>query len=107
MPGMRDVTMTTPLAFDLKVPFDTRVREVDPHQAAQAGATRITLDRMVVTPTETRVYLSGVALGSEALIVNGKDYAHTPGVLNGCAPSTAGANDLVCSFGAPLYDQHG
>lgn len=55
----RVVAVTGPFAFDLQMapPLAVSPREADLHQVAQAGGEQMTLDRVVVTPTDTRVYL--------------------------------------------------
>ncbi len=53
----RVVAIKGPFTFDLRVPPLSGTHDIDPHEAAQSGDEHVTLDRVVVTPTDTRVYL--------------------------------------------------
>lgn len=57
-PYMHDFRVFGPLSFDITVPFEGG-REVDVHQQVRAGGTTLTLERVVISPTETRAYVSG------------------------------------------------
>lgn len=58
-PYVHDFRVFGPLTFDITVPFD-RGREVSPHQQINAGGVTLTLERIMVSPTETRVYVRGL-----------------------------------------------
>ncbi len=56
----RAVTVAGPFAFDITIPFSPKVREAAPHLSgtSQHGTT-VTLERIVVTPTEARLFVRG------------------------------------------------
>jgi len=58
-PWMQIVRTYGPISFDVTVPFE-RGREVLPRQQVQAGGVTATLERVVISPTETRLYVSGL-----------------------------------------------
>jgi hypothetical protein len=58
-PYVHDFRVFGPLTFNITVPFIAG-REVSPHQQVRAAGATLTLERVVVTPTETRVYVSGL-----------------------------------------------
>jgi hypothetical protein len=72
-PYVHDFRVFGPLGFDIAVPF-VAGREVNPHQPVNAGGVTLTLERVVISPTETRVYVSGLG-------PNRSQYVH--GVLSG------------------------
>ncbi len=55
---IRLVRLGGPVRFDLSVPFISG-RVVDLHEVQTAGGRTVALERVVVTPTETRLYMSG------------------------------------------------
>ncbi len=57
-PWMQIVRTYGPISFDVTVPF-VQGREVRPQQQIQAGGVTATLARVVISPTETRLYVSG------------------------------------------------
>ncbi len=101
----RLVTVNTPFAFDLQVPVDSAQHTITVNQAAHVGGETLTLQRVVVTPTETRLYVQGASntgddLAGPTLTVNGQQY-----VPNVATISPAGVQ--VFSFDQAFYDQHG
>ncbi|HZS93696.1 MAG TPA: DUF4179 domain-containing protein [Chloroflexota bacterium] len=58
-PYVHDFRVFGPLTFDITVPFVTG-HEVGVHQQVNAGGVTLTLERVVVSPTETRAYVSGL-----------------------------------------------
>ena len=56
----RAVTVAGPFAFDITIPLSPKVREAAPHLSgtSQHGTT-VTLERIVVTPTEARLFVRG------------------------------------------------
>jgi len=53
----RVVTIKGPFTFDLPLSTSASPRVADLRQVAQSGGERVALDRVVVTPADTRVYL--------------------------------------------------
>jgi len=101
----RLVTVSTPFAFDLQVPVDSAQHNITVNQATQVGGETLTLQRVVVTPTETRLYIQGASntgddLAGPTLTVNGQQY-----VPNVATISPAGVQ--MFSFDQAFYDQHG
>ncbi len=101
----RLVTVNTPFAFDLQVPVDAAQHAVTVNQATNVGGETLTLQRVVVTPTETRLYVQGASntgddLAGPTLTVNGQQY-----VPNVATMSAAGVQ--MFSFDQALYNQHG
>lgn len=97
-----------PFAFDLTVPVTTSVRVVEPHLTGQSNAgTAVTLERIVVTPSETRVYLRGLpSAGTDAAdLLATLDAAGQKLHPEGVAPSNNG--QWVYDFDAYLYDTRG
>lgn len=97
-----------PLAFDFTVPFNAgRVAEL--HQSQTVGGATVTLERVVVTPSETRVYLSGVGPGSIAtLAVNA--WSSDPNQGNALGPSSGWVTDdglTTMSYEDALASEHG
>jgi hypothetical protein len=58
-PYMHDFRVFGPLTFNITVPFAAG-REITPHQQFHAGDVTLTLERVVISPTETRAYVSGL-----------------------------------------------
>jgi len=101
----RDVVVHQAFDFTFPVPFDVgRVAEL--HDAATVGGTTVTLERVVVTKTETEVFLRGAGPDAEAhLSVDGSTYALDQ---QGATP-TGSALDSLWSYGttASLMDKQG
>ncbi len=96
-----------PFAFDLRIPVEPAARVAEPGQQVQTREGTVTLERVVVTPTETRVYLRGVRLegGQATLSVGGWDSTHAGLGERNCYPWPTGLT--ACSFGASLIDKRG
>jgi hypothetical protein len=80
----RQFTVLGPFAFDFVVPFQAG-RVATPRQTITANGSALTLERVVVTPSETRLYLSGPMLAQWAarggVPSDGpKVFLHAPGV---------------------------
>jgi hypothetical protein len=58
-PYVHDFRVFGPLSFNITVPFIPG-DEVRPHQQVAAGGTTLTLERVVVSKTETRAYVRGL-----------------------------------------------
>lgn len=57
---VRAVTVPGPFVFDITVPLSPKVRAAAPHvSGTSAHGTTITLERLVATPTEARLYVRG------------------------------------------------
>lgn len=105
-----------PFVFRFTVPF-RQGRVAAPEQTVTAGGRAVTLERVVVTPSETRVYLQGLN-GTGIfphLTVDGYDSDHV--TLVGWKPTEAGevlrlvhetsGGLIACDFLQPLTDKHG
>lgn len=101
--------VTTNFAADLTVPVTSSVRVADLNlTATSAHGTTVTLERVVVTPSETRLIVRGpveteLAGGpaiAPTLIVDGKE-------IGGGSMWLLGGGRAATSFGANLYDNHG
>lgn len=66
---IREVTVHEPFIFDFSVPFAFG-REIDLHQTSQSGGTTVTLERIVITPIETRFYVQGVTQATDFVLMN-------------------------------------
>lgn len=98
------------LSFDFSLAFHPgRIANV--HQTVTIGGTAVTLERVVVTLSETRVYLRGIDDRSlvARLSVGGWDSEHGPvgpiGLMGG--KSGASGDQAIIYFSASLYDKHG
>jgi hypothetical protein len=103
----RDVTVNGPFEFDLTIPVE-RGRVADLHQVVEVGGTPATLERVVTTPTGTRVSLRGVGPNAEAqLTVDGVTYKLQP--PDGLALPTRWSTDSQWEYitGTSLQDKHG
>ncbi len=71
---------TKPLIFDFTVPF-TPGRVADLPQAVAAGGTTMTLERLVATPLETRLYVRGATWDNVTpiLVANGRTIINVAG----------------------------
>ena len=92
--------------FDFSVPFHTG-RVVNVHQTVTSGARAITLERVVITPSEMRFYVNGFASNDEmyalhyVLSLGNKAYDHVD--INGQdAPK-----NVFLMLDESLYDKHG
>ncbi len=106
-------------AFDLAVPFYGGT-EVTPNQTVYANGMPATLERVVVSPSETRLYLHFVRGGDQnplpfvsSLTVNGREPVMPDGTAFGYGlgwnPSAPGSADgeLMYFVLAPLSELHG
>lgn len=98
----------SPFSFTFTVPFFAG-RVANPNEAQTAGGTTVTLERVVVAPSETRVYLSG--LGGTGLYadlsVDGWDSAHDSGTgVQGIVWQTPDGL-IACDFPQALTGKHG
>jgi len=93
-----------PVHFDLSVPFIPG-RALDLHQVETVGGRTAVLERVVVTPTETRLYLSGPGADvASSLSVDG--WQSNPSTV--MQDSWMSGNGLaVVSYLAALTDKHG
>jgi len=97
---MRAVTIQGPFTFDFTVPFSSG-HEVDLKQVVESGGTKVTLERVVVTPIETRLYVFGVTQATDVnLVINGQTT-----LMSGSWSPRKGL--VVYTDNDPLYDQHG
>ncbi len=99
---------TSPFTFTFTVPFIAG-RVTNLHEVQTAGGTTVTLERVVVSPTETRTYLSGLG-GTDLyadLSVDGWDSAHDSGTgVQGIIWQTPDGL-IACDFPQPLLDKQG
>ncbi len=108
-PDVRPFQVTGPLVFDFTVTFHPG-RIAEPHQSVTVGGQTVTLERVVVTVSETRVYLRGIkpdwVIGT--LSVGG--WTSDPFRNPQGGPIGAGATPdglTVISYADALYDKHG
>ncbi|MCG8346341.1 MAG: DUF4179 domain-containing protein [Chloroflexales bacterium] len=74
----QDVIVTGPFVFDLTIPIEPG-RTANLQQVSDVGGTKVTLERVVTTPTGTRVSLRGAGPNADVqLTVAGKTYALHP-----------------------------
>lgn len=75
-------TFILPFAFDVVVPFDPRRREATPNQTVITSGIAITLERAIVTASETRLVLRYASVGEDTGLweVGMADGSLTPGV---------------------------
>lgn len=103
----RDVTVNAPFEFDLRVPVEPG-RVATLHLARDVGGTVVTLERVVTTPTGTRVSLRGVGPNADVqLRAGGETYAlHAP---DGMAMPNRWPSDSQWEYimGASLQDVQG
>ena len=108
---VQPIIVTTNFAADLTVPVTSSVRAADLNLTATwAHGTTVTLERVVVTPSETRLIVHGpvetdLAGGpaiAPTLIVDGKEVTG-----GGSSGWPLGGGREATSFGANLYDNHG
>lgn len=95
--------------FDFSLPFHAG-RVAQPHQRVTAGGGTATLERIVLTPSEMRVYLAGV--GEYAITrlsiggwLDGWDSDH--GSVGPVTSWTTDDGQTAISFPAALYQRHG
>jgi hypothetical protein len=115
-PGISPPVTGSPFSFHFTVPFQGG-RLATPDQTVTAGGTTVTLERVVISPSEARMYLQG--LGGTGiypdLTVAGWDSAKVS--LPGWQPTEAGGilwsvwmtpgGTTVADFPAALMDKHG
>lgn len=105
-----------PFTFRFTVPFHPG-RVATPNETVTAGGAAVTLERVVVSPTETRLYLRGLD-GTGILpdlTVDGWDSGTAPlvGWQPGHAAEVSGGvwqtkdGLLACDFGSPLMEKQG
>ncbi len=103
----RDVIVEGPFTFDLTIPVEAG-RMVELHQTVESGGTEVTLERMVTTPTGTRVSLRGAGPNADVrLTVEGVTYQlHSP---DGLAWPVTWAADSQWDYvtGTSLQDKRG
>jgi len=101
---IRLVRVGGPVTFELSVPFIPG-RAVDLHDAETAGGRTVTLERAVVTPTETRLYLSGTGADVVGTLSVGDWQSDSNTVMQ--SSWAAGDGVTAVSYLAPLSDKHG
>ncbi len=99
-PWMQIVRTFGPISFDVTVPFE-RGREFLPRQQVQAGGVTATLERVVISPTETRLYVSGLEPNTFGIL------STADGEVRDAASSWRWHDMTVYSFFTDLIDQHG
>ncbi len=106
------LTVTGPFTFDITAPVTTSVRTAEINQTVTSShGTAVTLERVVVTPSEARVYVQGppqneIAGGESiapTLYVGGKEIDSSIGLPLGGAQRS----DSFGNWGANLYQYHG
>jgi hypothetical protein len=108
-PDVRPFQIAGLLAFDLTVPFHPG-RVAEPHRSVTVGGQTVTLERVVVTVSETRVYLRGIQPDWVIGTLTVGSWTSDPGGNPQGGPIGAGiAPDglTVISYGDALYDRHG
>ncbi len=113
---VQNYTVPGSVSFDFSVPFHTG-RVANLHQSLTVGGTTITLERVVVTLSETRVYLqAGVPDQQQSqdgkgpvplithLSVGGWDSDHSQGAISEWE-TPDGLTEI--SYSVSLFDQHG
>jgi len=107
--SVHPVAVSGAFAFTLTAPVTSSVRALNVNRTATSRrGTAITLERVITTPSETRVYLRGptatdVAGGppiASVLNVGGKK-------INGTVAQDLGGGREAVSFGENLYHDHG
>ncbi len=106
------LTVTGPFTFDITAPVTTSVRTAEINQTVTSShGTAVTLERVVVTPSEARVYVQGppqneIAGGESiapTLYVGGKEIDSSIGMpLDGARRA-----DSFGNWGVNLYQYHG
>ncbi len=102
---LRQFQIAEPGSFDFSLTFHPgRIANV--HQTVTVGGTAVTLERVVVTLSETRIYLHGIDVEGlvSMLSVDGWDSEH--GHV-GPIGSFASGGQAVVFFSASLFDKHG
>jgi hypothetical protein len=106
------LTVKGPFTFDFAVPVTTSVRTAEINQKLiSSHGTSVTLERVVVTPSEARVYLQGppqneIAGGASiapTLFVGGTEIDSSVGMPLGGARES----DSFGNWGVNLYQNHG
>lgn len=107
-PYVHDFRVYGPLSFEITVPFVAGVA-VSPHQPVSTAGRTLTLERVVVSPTETRAYVSGLG-PSQSHYVDGilSGAGWTDGDVDGGGRSVWYANGMtVFSYLGSFTDKHG
>jgi hypothetical protein len=97
-------------SFQFDVPFHPG-RVANLHQAITHAGTTMTLERVVVTPSESRAYLTGLSYTDDSfstLTIAGKTYVVGDVLpVGGFAVGVPQSTEVYVSFYVPLFDQHG
>lgn len=105
---VRDVTVDKPLSCDLTVPVDPALRAVAPRRTVSAAGGAVTLERVVVTRSEARLYLRADRphlIQPDALVtltVGGRAVQGNP-----VYGMTSGEGLAVFTVARPLYESAG
>lgn len=103
----REVTINGPFAFDFTVPFIAG-HVADLQQSSDVGGTTVTLERVVVTPIETRLYVRGVTPGTGQAGPQANAQLSVGDQIVNSGVSIPPANGVaVYSFATPLYSTRG
>lgn len=108
-PDVHSVNVPGALTFDFTVAFHPG-RVAVPHQSVTVHGQTVTLERVVVTVSETRVYLSGIAPDWAIGTLEVDGWTSDPGGNPSGGPIGAGIasnGQTVISYGDALYDKHG
>ena len=62
---LRKVTINGPLTFNVRIPFSSG-QVIESNQVVTSDGTTVALKRVVITPLETRFYVSGITLAASA-----------------------------------------
>lgn len=101
----KDYTISGAISFDFTIPFHAG-RVANLHQSLTAGGTTLTLERVVVTLSETRIYLQGSLIGFATRLSVGNWNSDTGPVGSVVVWPTADGMTMI-SYGASLFNQHG
>jgi len=100
-PWMQIARTYGPISFDVTVPFEP-ARELTQGQAVPAGGVTATLERVVISPIETRLYVSGLQPNTFGIL------STVEGEVRDAASANWRWHDMtVYSFAADLSDKHG
>jgi len=103
----RWVTVAVPFTFDVTVPFIAG-HAADVHQMVEVGGTAVTLERVVVTPIETRLYVRGVTPGTGFVVPQANAQLSVGDQTINSAVSILPTHGLaVYSFSTSLYHTRG
>ncbi|MDQ2743142.1 MAG: hypothetical protein M3Z66_12730, partial [Chloroflexota bacterium] len=100
-PWMQEIRVYGPISFDLTIPYE-RDREARPNQQVTAGGVTAVLQRVVISPTEMRIYVGGLEPNTFGILsTDGWDASGTE------STDWRSGDTSVYSFLAPLMDKHG